>query len=329
MNRHFQLHLRYLFVRFLASLVLSLNLLLYGCATPILQVEGQFNLIHRPTGPLENIGFIKNQRHNMENVLVISPTGMIPRRGTTIEQTRESSREALDEIIEGGKEGGRKGGGLASDIFCESHRDEDEASDLISELFGTFILCPTMAVSGALVGGLGGAVLGPINLTSEEGFLPAPRVIKDAIVRDKVVQKIWEQLISLTSKASSQQKDGIGTIRFGASPQPTNFIKIRPTQIGLFRHSEQDLTSLTLEMRFSVIFTGNDQSVWAVQEVEAQVGRYAYREWIEHNAQLVKDSLKQGYVVIAQQILDDLHQNVALPKTVDPISKDEPPLPTS
>ncbi len=170
----------------------------------------------------------------------------------------------------------------------------------------------------------GGGIIGGVSIGAAYGmvapFVSSPHPSEILIAQDRVVQGIWERLISQEERGgngetpieNSQVMDGatLSMVRFGVEDQPySGFMRIEPIQVGLFTKSKLNPKALTLLWNIRVIFFDNQHRRVAKQIIEIEQGEYQFDEWAWREASLLKTKLGEGYQLAAEQIMGKLSRN--------------------
>ena len=170
----------------------------------------------------------------------------------------------------------------------------------------------------------GGGIVGGVSIGVAYGmvapFVSSPHPSEILIAQERVIQGIWEQLISQEEREgngknpieNSRVMDDatLSMVRFGVKDQPYSaFMRIEPIQVGLFTKSKFNPKALTLLWNIRVIFFDSRQRMVAKQIIEIEQGEYQFDEWAWQEASLLKAKLGEGYQLAADQIRGKLSRN--------------------
>ncbi len=250
-----------------------------------------------------------------ENIGLIGGTPMV-QKDITLNQTSDSiSNDGLfHQMFEGAKNGALSGL-KAGQFFCGSGLGHTGHSFYFSgNLSGADALIVLILCGGGMVTGLSlGATVGIVAPFASSN--DAPEIL---IARQHVIQGVWNELV-LTKETDSFQLDRVDEssletlspkeVTFGSSTQPfSSFMRLENIHVGLFPKSSFDADALTLTWDVQVKFFDHRGKMLARQNIEMEQGEYSFEKWADQEAVFLKEKLREGYRLIADEIVSKLTQ---------------------
>lgn len=291
------------FIWLIRLLCLYLVLGLPGCSFHNTTIASQQNiLVEEELFLRKNIGLIGGA-HSVQKGITLNHAS---------DQT--SNNDIFHQMYQGAKDGALSGL-KAGQFFCGSGFGHTGHSFYFSgNLSGADALIVLILCGGGMVTGMSlGATVGIVApLVSSND---APEIL---IARQHVIQGVWKELVS-TKERESSQLDHAGEsssetlpskgITFGSSTQPfSSFMRLENIHVGLFPKSSFDADALTLAWNLQVTFFDHRRKMLAKQNIEMEQGEYSFGKWADQEAVFLKEKLREGYRLIADEIVGKLTQ---------------------
>lgn len=201
----------------------------------------------------------------------------------------------------------------AGQIFCwggsgSAGRDYSHSGNAAgAEALILLILCGGGIATGVSIGATVGLITPLVSSMHPTEIL---------IAREHVIQGVWKALTTRPEPGSSQsplldeaplQTFPQSSVAFGEEDQPfTAFLRMESIQVGLFSSTRFNGDALALLWNVRVIFFDHRHRVIAKQLIEIEQGEYSFEQWAEYDARLLKEKLREGYRLIAEQIVEKI-----------------------
>lgn len=201
----------------------------------------------------------------------------------------------------------------AGQIFCWSGsgnagRDYSHSGKAVGyDALILLILCGGGIATGVSIG----AALGLVT-----PLVSSPYPTEILIAREHVIQGVWKVLTARPEQGPSRshlldeaplKASPRRSVAFGEEDQPfTAFLRMEPIQVGLFSRSPVNADVLALLWNVRVVFFDHRHQVVAKQLIEIEQGEYSFEQWAEYDARLLQEKLRDGYRLVAEQIVIDM-----------------------
>ncbi len=280
-------------------LCVSLVLGLPGCASHKTTIVSRFTLLVKEDSfNRKNIGLVDAMPSVEEAILLQDVSNPASDTGILFQMVRGVWFGALSGIE-------------AGQIFCwggseSAGRDYSHSGNAAgAEALILLILCGGGIATGLSIGATVGL------LTPLMSSLHPTEIL---IAREHVIQGVWKALTTRTEGGSRHSplsdEAPLQTVRhssvaFGEEGQPfTAFLKMESIQVRLFSSTRFNGDDLALVWNVRVIFFDHRHRVVAKQLIEIEQGEYPFEQWAEYDARLLKEKLREGYRLIADQIVE-------------------------
>lgn len=285
-----------------------------GCYRKNIRVISETSILSRGENPswFSNIGLLQEAAPVTDEIILrqsrepLSPIPHIQEKPPLISQ-----------VILGTYHGALAGFEVGQ-LFCfpgtGSSRSESSTGALIF-----LIICGGGLVTGASVGAIAGMIMPFFPWLERQGIREKIQT-ETIIAENQIIQGIWQELLRqdvppcLSPDTSNGQKSqkGLGvSVKFGDKNEPiTAFLKIEPTQLELLPAAEDHQENLTLFWTIRLIYLDLNKKALAMQVVKIHQGEYLFEKWANHDAQFLKEQLREGYQTVVEQIIRELPQLV-------------------
>jgi len=284
-------------------LCFSLILGLPGCFSHNTTIESQLNLL------------VPEKKFIRTNIGLI---GKIPivKEDITLNHVPDPSANSgmLVQMVQGAWDGALSGL-EAGQLFCWSSSGNGKRTVHISGKYGgTDALIFLILCGGGMVSGLSiGAVVGMVT-----PLVPSKHPTEILIARQHVVQGVWQELVRRNEegpvKLGQAEKSFFEPrshrkVLFGSQPKPYSaYMWFEHLHVGLFQRSYVDDSALTLVWNVQVTFFDQRRRMVAKQIIEMKQGEHSFETWADQEAFFLKEKLREGYRLIAHEIVEELTQ---------------------